>query len=99
MADREVEHLGADEPDVDDLGPGRRRALDRRLRHRRRRDAHVAPDGDLLRLELLDVGAPDRARAVLVDLVRIDPADVVRLEDLRIEHRRDAKRGLVRSYT
>ena len=99
VADREVEHLGADEPDVDHVGPGGRGALDRRLRHRRRRDAHVAPDGDPLRLELLDVGAPDRARAVLVDLARIDPADVVGFEDLRIEHRRDGKRGLDRSYT
>ena len=70
IADREIEHLGADEPDVDHVGPGGRGALDRRLRHRRRRDAHVAPDGDPFRLELLDVGAPDRARAVLVDLVR-----------------------------
>ena len=42
------------------------------------------------RLELLDVGAPDRAGAVLVELGRVDPADVVRLEDLGIEHREDA---------
>ena len=38
------------------------------------------------RLELLDVGPPDPVGAVLVELRRVDPADVVRLEDLRVEH-------------
>ena len=99
MADREIEHLGADEPDVDHVGPGGSSALDRRLRHGRRRAAHVAPDGDAFRLELLDVGAADLARAVLVDLVRIDPPDVVGFEDLWIQHRGDGKRGPDRSYT
>ena len=42
------------------------------------------------RLEVLDVGAADRVRALLVELVRIDAADVVRLEGLRIEHEPDA---------
>ena len=42
------------------------------------------------RLELLDVRAADRVRALLVELVRIEAADVVRLEDLRIEHAADA---------
>ena len=34
VADRGIEHLGADEPDVDDVRPGGRCALDHRLRHR-----------------------------------------------------------------
>jgi hypothetical protein len=46
-----------------------------------------APDGDLLRLELCDVGAADRVDTLLVELGRIDTSDVVGLEDLGIEHR------------
>ena len=99
VADREVEHLGADEPDVDDVRPCVSRPLDHGVRHRGRGDAHVPPDRDLLRLELLDVGATDRVATLLVQLRRVDPTDVVRLEDFRVEHHRDAKRRLVRSYT
>ena len=38
------------------------------------------------RLELLDVGAADRVGALLVELRRVEPAHVVRLEDRRVEH-------------
>jgi hypothetical protein len=99
VPDGEIEHLGADEPDVDYLGARRRGTLDRRLRHPLRRRAHVPADRDPLRLELLHVSAADRARAILVDLGRVDPAHVVGFEDLRIQHRRDGKRGPDRSYT
>ena len=87
LADREVDHLRADH--------ARGRARRRRRRRRRRsraadiegeESAHVAADGDPPRLEVLDVGAPDRVRALLVELVRIDAADVVGLEHLRVEH-------------
>ena len=40
-------------------------------------------------LELLDVGAADRVGALLVELRRVDAADVVRLEDLRVDHCRN----------
>ena len=40
------------------------------------------------RLELLHVGAADRVGAGLVELVGVDPSDVVGLEDLRVEHAR-----------
>src|SRR4029453_5359483 len=59
-----------------------------RVGHARRRQAHVVSDGDPLRLELLDVRPPDCVAAFLVQLTRIEAADVVRLEDLRIEHGR-----------
>src|SRR5688572_25246625 len=36
---------------------------------------------------MLDVGAPDRVGAFLVQLVSVEAADVVRLEHLRVEHR------------
>ena len=42
------------------------------------------PDRDRARLELLDVGASDRAGALLVELDGIDPPHVVCLEDLRV---------------
>ena len=86
LADGEVDHLGADQPEVEDVGAGVGGAVDQRGRHRRRGDAHVAPDRDPPRLELLDVGAADRVRALLVELAGVDAADVVRLEDLRVEH-------------
>ena len=35
---------------------------------------------------MLDVGAADRVRALLVELGPVEAADVVRLEDLRVEH-------------
>ena len=91
LADREVDHLGADEPEVEDVGAAVRRALDQRCRHRGRREAHVPSDRDPPRLELLDVAPPDPVCAVLVQLGRVDSADVVRLEDGRVEHVADAR--------
>ena len=58
LADGEVDHLGADHPDVEDVGAAVGRALDERRGHRGRGDAHVAADGDPLRLELLRVARP-----------------------------------------
>ena len=46
LADRVVEHLGADHPEVEDIGAAVRGAVDRRGRHRLRADPHVAPDRD-----------------------------------------------------
>ena len=86
LADRVVDHLGADQPEVEHVGAAVGRALDQSRRHRRRRHAHVAPDRDRARLEVLDVGASDRVRALLVELGGVEAADVVRLEDLGIEH-------------
>src|SRR5262249_58373913 len=74
------------EAEIETLGAGGRSPAHQRLLHRGRRDPHVAPDRHPPRLELLDVGAPDRLRARLVELVGIDPAHVVRLEGLGIEH-------------
>ncbi len=86
VADREIDHFGADEPEVEDVGAALRRPADQRRRHRWRRDPHVTPDRDPPGLELLHVRTADRVSAVLVQLGRVDPSNVVRLEDLRIEH-------------
>ncbi len=86
LADREIDHLGADEPELEHVGACLGRAADDGLGHRRRRDAHVVPDGDPLRLEHLDEGAADRVGTLLVELRGVDPAHVVGLENLRVEH-------------
>ena len=86
VTDREIDHLGTDKADVEHLATRAGRPVDDRLGHRRRRDSHVAADGDASGAELLDVGSADGVRAVLVQLVAVDPAHVVRLEDLRVEH-------------
>ncbi len=43
------------------------------------------PNGDVLRLEDLDVGAGYAIRAVGIELVRDDATDVIGLEDCGIE--------------
>ncbi len=88
--DCEVEHLRTDQPDVDHVGASFGCSLRQRRHHLRARDAHVVPDGDPLRAEFLDIGPPDRVGALLVDLGRVDPANVVGLEDIGLEHGRDA---------
>ena len=90
IADREIDHLGPDEAQLEHIGSRVGRPFGDRLRHRRARDPHVVPDRDFPRLELLDEGTPDRVGAVLVELCGVDPAHVVRLEGLRIEHHQDA---------
>ena len=80
LADREIDHLCADEPEVEHLRAAVRGALAHGRGHRRRRHAHVVPDGDPLGLELVDERAADAIRTVLVELRLVEAADVVRLE-------------------
>ena len=94
LAHGEVEHLGPDHPEVQNVRAAVRGTRDHGRGHRRRVHAHVAADRDALRLELLHVGAADRVRALLVELLAVDPADVVRLENSGIEHRADATGSL-----
>ena len=56
---------------------------------------HVASDRDAARRELLDVGAPDCVSTGLVELVGVDPPDVVCLEDAGVEHCGDSTRPVV----
>src|SRR3954453_12553148 len=88
LADREIDHLRAHEAKLEPVCARLGSAANGGLGHRGRRDPHVVPDGDPLRLKDLDEGPADRVRALLVELVPVDPADVVCLEDLRIEHGR-----------
>jgi hypothetical protein len=86
LADGVVDHLGAHHPEVEHVGTTVGGALDQRRGHRRCGEPHVPSDRDPARLEVLDVRAPDPVGAVLVELGRVDSADVVRLEDTRVEH-------------
>ena len=94
LGDGEVDHLRADQTDVEHVGASVQRALHERGRHTGRGDAHVTTGCDSARLEVLDVRAADRVRAFLVELVRMDAADVVGLEHLRVEHGCDASESL-----
>jgi hypothetical protein len=86
LADGEIHHLRSDQAQLHHVRTGLGCAAHDCLPHRRRRQAHVVADGDATWLELLHICAPDRVRAFLVELAGIDPAHVVRLEDLGIEH-------------
>ena len=90
LPDGEVDHLRSDQAQIRHIRAGVGRASHHGFRHGGRGQPHVAPDGDGARLELLHVRAPDRVRAGLVELVGIDPAYVVGLEHLGVEHGRDA---------
>ncbi len=95
LADGEVHHLGAGEPDVVDVAPRVERAADRGLGELLRGQAHVVADRDARRLELVDVRARDAIRPVGVELVGDDAADVVGLEDSRVK----CHAGIVRPET
>src|SRR6185295_8569627 len=84
--DGEVDHLRADEAEVAHVRASVGGAVHHSGCHRGRRDAHVTTHGDRARLEVLDVGPPDRIRTLLVELGPVEAADVVGLEDLRLEH-------------
>jgi len=93
-ADRPVEHLGADHPDVEHVGALVGDATGVGLGHGRRRQAHVAaqPHAQLGGRRALEVGqharkaTPDPVRERLVHLVRVEAPDVVGLEDRRVCH-------------
>ena len=88
LADGVVEHLGADHPDVDDVGAAVERSAQDGCSHRGSMRAHVASDGDRLRLELLDEPPADAVGALLVKLGRVDPSHVICLEDRGLERHR-----------
>ena len=69
----------------EDIGPLRAGTFDECGSDGRGRQAHVPRHGDALRAEVRDEAAPDQPRRVLVDLRRIQPADVVGLEYGRID--------------
>ena len=77
----EVHHVGAGHAVVDDVGALQARALDERCGNGGRRQAHVTRDRDPLRIQIRDERAADQPRAFLVDLGRIQSANVVGLED------------------
>ncbi len=83
--DGEIHHVGRQHAVVGDVDALFDDAVDEGRDERRRREPHVVADGDLARAEIRREAGADGFRAVLVDVVRIDAADVVGLEDVGIE--------------
>ena len=88
VADREVVHRRRRETDVDHVEAGGGQTLDERRGERRRGGPHVARDdhalaavGAIVLVEDAGEGAADPAGHRFVELARVDPANVVRLED------------------
>src|SRR2546428_12607495 len=90
VAEGKIQHLGTDGAELERVGARVRGSVGNRRGQRRARHPHAMPDCDPFRLELLDKGATDRVSALLVELRGVDGTDVVCLEHLWIEHRRDA---------
>ena len=81
----EVEHVSGNHPVVDDVAALRGGTVDEGLGDRGRRQAHVAANRDALRLEVGDERRADGPRRLLVHLVGVGAANVVRLEDVRVD--------------
>ncbi len=102
-ADEVIEHLGADHPRVEHVRALGHHAVAVARRELGRGEAHVAPEADaqLARRPARQAGqhagerAPDGLGHVAVDLLAVEAADVVGLEDLRRSHARHG-RGRIR---
>ena len=80
-AGREVELVGGAQPDHEDVGAGRGRALGERLDQLGRARPHVVADHDLLGTGHLDERPADGTGEPRVELLGDEPPHVVRLED------------------
>ena len=83
--DREIQHVGRDHAVVGHVGALGGRAVDECGGQRRRGQAHVAADGDSLRMKVGHERRTDGTRGFFVDFGRVHAADVVGLEDRRID--------------
>ena len=84
--DGEVEHVRSDHPHVLDAAAPRGRSFDERRRDDRRARANVPTHGDVSRAEEIDEGSADLTGDGAVDLGRIDPTNVIGLEDGGVGH-------------
>src|SRR5690606_791039 len=83
LADGEVEAVGTDQADVTDIRALVEDTVDDGAGQSGGRDAHVAPDHDLLGLEIDHERPADLVGDLRVEFLRVDAPYVVRLEDLR----------------
>ena len=81
---REVHEVGRDQPELDHVGAGQGGAVGERGRERLRRRPHVPPHQHQRRARERDERVADPPRDVVVEVVRVQPTDVVGLED-RVE--------------
>src|SRR5215204_89592 len=84
----EVQRVGRDEPEVEHVGPSLRYPLNKRLLQRLAREAHITGHDDpgALEIQVFHEGAPDVTGYSLVQVLRINAADVVGLEYGLVEH-------------
>src|SRR5215204_5467387 len=84
----EVQGVGRDELEVEHVGPSLRYAFNERLLQRLAREAHIAGHDDpgALEIQVFHEGAPDVTGYSLVQVLRINAADVVGLEYGLVEH-------------
>src|SRR5665811_2622075 len=80
--DAEIQHLRGHEAEVDRAGAAGGGAGRERLEQTGGRRARVHARAEPSRAELLRQGAADALSGLLVDLLRVQPAHVVRLEDV-----------------
>ena len=81
---REVHEVGRDQTELDDVGAGQGGAVGERGRERLRRRPHVPPHQHQRGARERDERVPDTAGDVVAEVVGVQPADVVGLED-RVE--------------
>ena len=81
----EIHHVGRQHPIVVDVDALFGDAVDERGLERGRRQPHVVAHRDLARSKVRGKRGADRPGSSLVDVIRIDAADVVGLEDVRVE--------------
>ena len=100
-ADEEIQHLRADHSGVEHVRALRDHAVAIPAGELGSGQAHVAPEPDPQRARLLPAqagehaheGAPDELGDVAVDLLAVEPADVIGLEDLERDRRGHGRRG------
>ena len=87
FADGKVERVGRDQADIGDVGAGIGRSARERIEKGDARWPHVAARDDALGPEQRHEAASDAVCDVVVDFGRINPANVVGLENSRIYSR------------
>jgi hypothetical protein len=83
---RVIHLVGADQPVIGDVTALQHGAVDERPGERRRRDAHVARHGVLAGSQVGDKRAAELVEQLFGDLGGVEAADVVGLEDGRVDH-------------
>ena len=82
VGDREIEHVGGDIPDVDDLYPFVGDSFDGRFFERWGREAHVASDHEFAGFQIVAKSCGDLVCSQFVYFLGIESSDIVGFEYL-----------------